>query len=570
MGKNNTLEFTGNWFIDAGILGFVNLMEEVYGWDLRELQERIKNPQDIERRFVYAFWYDVIKNTTFRWIEKDNFKKNDLKKNFGLDSDELQKIIKSKLKEFIENINLKNKENFEKDPNIEAYNLIFDLNYKIKEKLKTEYGPYEDILSKKYGNNKRNILQNTNHVGIIAYHSFFANLGIFNSGTNKSGKEKEILESFGKLLHEHFVRRDKKIKNLSTKVLDKSLSPFIYPASDFSNMYYGQVFTLDDMENIFGTNPVYYLLSFPKSFIWIKGKNYMFYTPTLEISYTINRELKTRIESAKTKDGEFSFLRVTWQTITDKIIEYKSQFQLEQMYVVEYSGISQQQLIDVEFIGLSKVQASILLDDTIREYLNREIADLKEKDRKAIKNWLLEEFLKNKPLTPIIIRYLHGLLNPPPSWKDKKTQKIRKDIWVSSNSLIYALAVESNIKTLSSRKYESYVFGDGFFNNSSDNVARIKKYAKDMTIAFSEISKITKEDERSTLVYGLLSAVKKGNKSSFVNQLMKTFLGSSETEESEKSIKRLNVYLFENILSNDISWREFALSIVVSLVYGGK
>ena len=24
------LEFTGNWFIDAGILGFVNLMEEVY------------------------------------------------------------------------------------------------------------------------------------------------------------------------------------------------------------------------------------------------------------------------------------------------------------------------------------------------------------------------------------------------------------------------------------------------------------------------------------------------------------------------------------------------------------
>jgi len=24
----NELEFTGNWFIDAGILGFVNLMEE--------------------------------------------------------------------------------------------------------------------------------------------------------------------------------------------------------------------------------------------------------------------------------------------------------------------------------------------------------------------------------------------------------------------------------------------------------------------------------------------------------------------------------------------------------------
>lgn len=32
--KFGELQFTGNWFIDAGILGFVNLMEEVYGWDL--------------------------------------------------------------------------------------------------------------------------------------------------------------------------------------------------------------------------------------------------------------------------------------------------------------------------------------------------------------------------------------------------------------------------------------------------------------------------------------------------------------------------------------------------------
>ncbi len=32
---SSVLEFTGNWFVDAGILGFVNLMEEVYGWDQR-------------------------------------------------------------------------------------------------------------------------------------------------------------------------------------------------------------------------------------------------------------------------------------------------------------------------------------------------------------------------------------------------------------------------------------------------------------------------------------------------------------------------------------------------------
>lgn len=46
--KLDGLQFTGNWFIDAGILGFVNLMEEVYGWDLEELQEFIlREPEKV-------------------------------------------------------------------------------------------------------------------------------------------------------------------------------------------------------------------------------------------------------------------------------------------------------------------------------------------------------------------------------------------------------------------------------------------------------------------------------------------------------------------------------------------
>ena len=50
--SETSLEFTGNWFIDAGILGFVNLMEEVYGWDLEELNAKIeKKPEEI------YYWY---------------------------------------------------------------------------------------------------------------------------------------------------------------------------------------------------------------------------------------------------------------------------------------------------------------------------------------------------------------------------------------------------------------------------------------------------------------------------------------------------------------------------------
>lgn len=37
--EESGLEFTGNWFIDSGILGFVRLLEDIYGIDLHEIRE---------------------------------------------------------------------------------------------------------------------------------------------------------------------------------------------------------------------------------------------------------------------------------------------------------------------------------------------------------------------------------------------------------------------------------------------------------------------------------------------------------------------------------------------------
>ena len=55
--ENFKLEFTGNWFIDAGILGFVNLMEEVYGWDLDTLQEKIEENEKLVYYGYFPFAY---------------------------------------------------------------------------------------------------------------------------------------------------------------------------------------------------------------------------------------------------------------------------------------------------------------------------------------------------------------------------------------------------------------------------------------------------------------------------------------------------------------------------------
>ncbi|MEM3928596.1 MAG: hypothetical protein QXT07_06575, partial [Archaeoglobaceae archaeon] len=70
------LEFTGNWFIDAGILGFVNLMEEIYGWDLEELQERIlKEPEVVYYGyFPLAYFYNLLDSK-----KKDEAKYKELK-----------------------------------------------------------------------------------------------------------------------------------------------------------------------------------------------------------------------------------------------------------------------------------------------------------------------------------------------------------------------------------------------------------------------------------------------------------------------------------------------------------
>ena len=64
------LTFTGNWFIDAGILGFVNLMEEVYGWEFENLQKMIiKEPEKVYYGyFPFAYLY--------KWLSDRNLEVN--------------------------------------------------------------------------------------------------------------------------------------------------------------------------------------------------------------------------------------------------------------------------------------------------------------------------------------------------------------------------------------------------------------------------------------------------------------------------------------------------------------
>ncbi|NPA15679.1 MAG: hypothetical protein GXO44_03910 [Deferribacteres bacterium] len=90
--KNGSLEFTGNWFIDLGILGFVNLMEEVYGWDLEQLKKKIS--QDENK--IFCAFYPVA--YLYSWIKDRNLPTEDIP-----NSSEIEKIVTSEIEEIVTN-----------------------------------------------------------------------------------------------------------------------------------------------------------------------------------------------------------------------------------------------------------------------------------------------------------------------------------------------------------------------------------------------------------------------------------------------------------------------------------
>ncbi len=369
------------------------------------------------------------------------------------------------------------------------------------------------------------------------------------------------------MTNSNYIRKD---KGIPLDVIDKSLNPLIYSASKFKNIYYGRPPTLRALEKVFNINPVYYLLSFPESFIWIKGKNYMFYSPSLKFSYEINKKLKLNIKALTENAYENTFLELTWKILIDKVVEYKSQFYLDQMYIVEYSNISKQEILNVEYIGLSRLQSEIILDDTIRENINKKLADIKE--NRTVTNWVLEEFIKNRPLSPYIQRYLHGRLSPPEHWKNEKTGELKSYVYTRENTLIYTLSLEGTLKMFKEIKGANSPFGGDFFSLRHETVKYVKENANKMRGASADISSIFQEFETGPLANHLLATIERNNRSYFINTLMKNFLNisHSQKEDIRWRLTRLNNYIFKYIISNDVSWKEFSLPIVIGLIYGGK
>ncbi|MEM5860997.1 MAG: hypothetical protein QXJ20_01220 [Candidatus Aenigmatarchaeota archaeon] len=617
--NNGKLEFTGNWFIDAGILGFVNLMEEVYGWDLEELRETIdKEPEKVyygyfpfaylykwlfdrnlkvnpelvkklkneleERKFHttkelfnfvwFTFICDLFKDL---WVEKKSqliykneaySKGNRLKKQFDYKNTQtyLQKIyeretvlieIKNKHQDEIKNILNKKKEVTKLEYKDLKELIQFNnenISNKLKElikKLKRKHIDLMNFLKEEWEENvikgQRFTEEESNFYRLPIDSSFFKNFLFFN---NSLGNLKQK-ESFYNAIS--FNYKDEKI----LRKIDKTINKFLHSEDEFPNITYAHL-SIDSLKDRFPYLFVY-LLCFVYAFENYKNMgNIFFYSNDLEFSYLVNKRLKfNKNKVEKSRDPNIIF-KVTWQQIINLMTEYKSSWSLENMYIISFRRLDNQELKDVEYIGIPKLQASIILDNTIRENLNKQIKYriIKDQDKKYKQYcWLLEEFVKGKPLYPIILNHLHLVLNE------------KEKVFLEWSPSFYSLIIEANLLKFKeeSEVKNKNIFSENYFGKYRLLTNKIKKDIKITSFTASLIRHISEDpDKRKRIARELFNAIKKKNKNMFLNILLKNMNEKKELCAN----KNLTEWIFDKIINNNESFIMYGLILIMNLLRG--
>ena len=479
------LEFTGNWFIDAGILGFVNLMEEVYGWDLDTLQEMIaKEPEKLcYGYFPLAYiYYNILKTESI----KDPKKPSD---NIFQNSTNSKNDIFDKCWEFV-------KKNYLKEGRV--------------------------ALSSKYP--------------FFYFHNFL----FFQPRRKEDKQKKDFLQILGL----------EKAEAEAFKYMDRTFNKFLPSGEKFSNISYTESLldapTLERIIPLFGM----FILTFPLAFLSVRSEkdNTLFYSPDVEFTHKVNKKLKFLLER-KTKNE--SIFDLSWKAVVDEITEKKSQWALENMYIITYKIGGNQEILDVEYIGIPKLQASVLLDDTIREHLNREVrAVIGPKE----KWWLLEEFIKGKPLYPIVLSHVNSALN--------------KNTYLNFQACLSSLIIEANILNARSKNIKvkrSVLFSDDYFDNYKYLVNKIKEDERYSSYYSSLIRHISDDDEiKKRIARELITALRAMDKNLFLNILLKNL-----NEKKELcSNNNFNKWIFEKIIENDVSFERYGLVLAMNCVGG--
>jgi len=574
--NKSNLELTGNWFIDAGILGFVNLMEEVYGWDLNTLQKKIKEDEELIYYeyfpFAYLFYHSKIRTfyNEIQTLRKEIFGQEGINQKIAKIKNEINKLnssisssvnekekIEKKLKKAEEKLKLLEEKRENKFREIE--NIREQLN-KIKIKFVKQAYQVKTIDEK--------TLNSLFPDFELKLPAIARNFYLFNSKEVRKNptlaykyllflcqkKYKELSELIRKI-----NPKSKKAKGGLTYEIcpDSTINPFLHSPIEFPNISYTKPLKIAQIEEILdSTLPIYIsLLCFEQAFDFYYEKdirrNIFFYTNNLQFCYKVNKRMRIKKEIAMRKSDRHSLFHLTFSAILDELIEHKCSFSLENMYIVEYEGIENQKLANVEYIGIPKLQASVLLDDYLREILNTSL-QIKEKNFKGNKNiWLLEEFIKGKPLYPLALQHVK--------------LKLTGDIQQINYSIFYALLIDAAILEFKEKeKRKKTLFSENFFEtNYREILKKVKmEFRKLYYHSISETKRLIPDDDtRKRLGYLLLDSLYGNDKARFLNILLKAVNSSKENINPE-----FLDLIFEKIVNNDKIWQRYALFLVAGMI----
>ncbi|MCM8804508.1 MAG: hypothetical protein NC833_04585 [Candidatus Omnitrophica bacterium] len=577
--QDQNLYFTGNWFIDVGILGFVNLMEKVYGWDLDTLQEKIaKEPEKVYYGY-FPLGYLMYNSRIRTVINEINDIRTELKNGLQIKLRESQKKLdglineRKKIETTKKPSELKShdkkivKEKGEIDRLKNEIDIREEEIFKKETSLKDELNQFRKNIENKISNITSNVEGSKKDISPLInefelklpkdHRNFF----IYNSKNFKNNLYNSFIYLWH-LLKEDYkalynftskISSNKKKEGLTYEIRpDSTINPFLYSPIEFPNIGYTNLPKVSAINNALNLRyPLYLLLlSFGNSFQFIGDRNIMFYTNSLEGAYVINKKL-VLYQEREMKKRRTEMFQITWRAIIDTLIEKKADFSLENMYIIEFSRIENLKLKDVEFIGIPKLQASILLDDMIRGALNNRVQFRSKNFKRNRSCWLLEEFIKGKPLYPIIFSHIKLVLN--------ENENVNCN-WYAS---LYSLIIDAKILEFKSRNKKGTLFSEDYFDNYQSLIKAIKEDIKITSYSASLINQISKNrEEKSRLARELLDALKAKDKNIFLNILLKNI-----NEEKELCANfHLNNWIFDKIVSNNISFEMYGLILVMNLL----
>jgi len=591
--STSSLEFTGNWFVDSGILGFTRIIEDIYGFDISDIRE-ISAREDILYYGLFPFAYlcseinrksksrvsselikefikalfdsefdsaDEIFEFTWNsyitraamdlWIENKTESiifKNKVPDNLPEDLKNLALSVKELEKDLIANDSeelgriFKRRFNGFKYDDIDIILSIPNEDLKeISEEFLESFRDYSEQLLRfrelLKGMWLRDVVGTSSipedldsFYRIPIDNKFYKNFVFFQQSTTHQKQKQGLFDIISFRVDDLDVLRR----------VDKTINKFLTSYKKAKNTYYTPL-TSKHLKG-FSKYLFVYLISFDRAFEFFNRLGYvLFYSNDIEITYRVNKKLRLR----KSKIEENSVLmRVTWQEIIDSLIELKSSWALENMYIIKYRDVNSQtqRFVDVEYIGISKIHASILLDDVIRDAINYNLHVSQSEYR-----WLLENLIQNRPLKPLIMRHIMLRAN-------------RKTGQMGIKPLLYSLAIDSEIF---SRK-EPEVFNDPLQISArmDEIVLRIKETYREMNTARRNIQELIPPGTRENNINQLISILRRNNRYLFVNNLLKILIQENAAFHSLKN------YLFNRILQNDDTWDIYAAALLTGFLGG--